>query len=240
MGFAEGVAAGDEGDGFLVVHRHAAEGFADVVGGLERIGIAVGAFGVDVDEAHLHGGERVFELAAVDVAVGVVVGDEHGAVWSLVDAFGAVRVADVAAEPGLFGAPIDVLIWFPDVFAAAAEAEGFEAHRFEGDVAGEDHQVGPGNLAAVLLLDRPEEAAGFVEADVVGPTVERGEALLAATAAAAAVAGAVGAGAVPGHADEERAVVAEVGGPPGLASRSSARRGLFSRAAKSRLLNSLA
>ena len=31
VGFAEGVAAGDERDGFLVVHRHAAEGVADVL-----------------------------------------------------------------------------------------------------------------------------------------------------------------------------------------------------------------
>ncbi len=132
----------------------------------------------------------------------------------LVDALGTVRVADVAAQPGRFGAPIDVVVRLPDVLATAAETEGLESHRFEGDVAREDHQVGPGNLAAVLLLDRPEEPARFVEADVVRPTVERGEALLAPAAAAAAVAGAVGAGAVPRHANEQRAVVAEVRRPP--------------------------
>ena len=81
---------------------------------------------------------------------------------------------------------------------------------------GEDHQVGPGNLAAILLLDRPKEPARLVEADVVRPTVERREALLAPAAAAAAVAGAVGAGAVPRHANEQRAVVAEVRRPPVL------------------------
>ena len=132
------------------------------------------------------------------------------------DALGTVGVANVAAQPGLFGAPVDVLIRLPDVLATAAETEGLEAHRFQGDVAREDHQVGPGNLAAVLLLDRPEQPAGLVEADVVRPTVERGEALLAPAAAAAAVAGAVGAGAVPRHANEQRAVVAEVGRPPVL------------------------
>ena len=214
--FAERVAADDEGDGFFVVHGHAAEGFADVVRGLDGIGIAVWAFGVHVDEAHLHGGERVFENTRVDVAIGFVVGDEDRVIFAFDDAFGAVLVADIATEPGNFGAPVDVVIWFPNVGASAAEAEGFEAHRFERDVAGEDHEVGPRNLAAVFLLDGPEEAAGFVEADVIGPAVERGEALLTATAAAAAIAGAVGAGGVPGHADEERAVVAEVGGPPGL------------------------
>src|SRR5947209_12726297 len=33
--FAERVAAGDEGDGLLIIHRHAAEGFADIEGRLE-------------------------------------------------------------------------------------------------------------------------------------------------------------------------------------------------------------
>jgi hypothetical protein len=35
VGFAEGVAAGDEGDGLFVVHRHAGEGFADIFGRFE-------------------------------------------------------------------------------------------------------------------------------------------------------------------------------------------------------------
>jgi hypothetical protein len=38
---ADGVAAGGQGHGFLVVHRHAGEGHAHVVGGLERVGLAV-------------------------------------------------------------------------------------------------------------------------------------------------------------------------------------------------------
>ena len=128
--------------------------------------------------------------------------DEHAAV--LVHAFRAVRVAHVAAEPRRLAAPVHVLVRLPHVGAAAAEAEGLEAHGLQRDVAGEDHQVGPRDVAAVLLLDRPEQPARLVEADVVRPAVERREALLAATAAAAAVADAVGAGAVPGHADEQR------------------------------------
>jgi hypothetical protein len=58
--------------------------------------------------------------------------------------------------------------------------------------------------------------ARLVQVGVVRPAVERGEALLAGAGAAAAVGGAVGAGAVPGHADHQAAVVAEVGRPPGL------------------------
>jgi hypothetical protein len=41
---ADGVTAGRQRHGFLVVHRHAREGDAHVVGRLERIGLAVDAF----------------------------------------------------------------------------------------------------------------------------------------------------------------------------------------------------
>ena len=68
MRLAEGVAAGDQRDGLLVVHRHAAEGLADVLRGREGIGVAVRAFRVDVDQAHLHGAERLGELAVAAVA----------------------------------------------------------------------------------------------------------------------------------------------------------------------------
>ena len=74
-------------------------------------------------------------------------------------------------------------------------------------------------LLAVLLLDRPQQPPRLVEVGVVGPAVQRLEALLAAAGAAAAVSHAVGARAVPGHADEERAVVAVVGRPPVLRGR---------------------
>ena len=59
---AEGMAAGGERDGLLMVHRHALEGDLDVARRLQRVGIAARAFGIDVDQAHLDRGERVFEL----------------------------------------------------------------------------------------------------------------------------------------------------------------------------------
>ena len=189
VGLAEGVAAGDQRDGLFVVHRHAEEGFADVLGRGDRVRIAVRAFRIDVDQAHLHRAERLGELAFAAVAF--------------------------VAEPGAFGTPIE-LFRLPDIGAAAGETEGLEAHRLQRDVAGEDHQVGPGDLAAVFLLDRPQQAARLVEVGVIGPGVERREALLTGAGAAAAVGDAVGAGAVPGHADEQAAIVTEVGRPPFL------------------------
>ena len=50
-----------------------------------------------------------------------------------------------------------------------------------------------------------------------GQLIERGEALLPAVGAAAPVGRAIGAGRVPGHADEEGAVMAVIGRPPRLA-----------------------
>ena len=189
MRLAEAVAAGDQRQRFLVVHRHPAEGFADVLGRRQRVAIAVGAFRIDVDEAHLDGAERPLQRAVGAIAF---IGEELG-----------------------FRAPVND-VGLPIIGAAAAEAIGLEAHLFRGDVAGQHHQVGPAERAAVLQLDRLQQAACLVEIGVVGPGVQRLEALLPAAGAAAAIGDAIGAGAVPGHADEERAVIAIVRRPPGL------------------------
>ena len=154
VGLAESVAAGDQRDGLLVVHRHALEGLADVPRRGDRIRLAVRPFRIDVDEAHLHGAERILKLAVAAVAL--------------------------VLEPLAFGTPVDVLVGLPGVLAPAAETERLEAHRLEGDVAGENHEVGPGDFPAVFLLDRPQQPARLVEVPVVRPAVERREALLAA------------------------------------------------------------
>ena len=190
---AEGVTAGHKGHRLFVVHRHARERLADVAGRGHRIGDAVRAFGVHVDETHLHGRERILEFTVARIA----------AVFLL-----------AGREPLAFAAPVDVLLGLPHVLSAEAEAEGLEAHRFHADVSGEDEEVGPRNLVAVLLLDRPQQAAGLVEIAVVGPAVEGRETLRAAARTTAAVGRAIGAGAVPRHAHEERAVVAVIGRPP--------------------------
>ena len=68
VALAEGVAAGDQRDGLLVVHRHAREGDADVAGRGHRVAVGVWAFGVDVDQRLVRGRKRVFEIV-VGVAV---------------------------------------------------------------------------------------------------------------------------------------------------------------------------
>ena len=190
MALAEGMAAGDEGDSLFVVHRHAAESGTDVLGGGHVVSAGVRAFRVDVDQAHVGGAERPQIPIAAEALVN--------------------------AQPRDLLTPVHVLVRLPHVRTAGAEAEGPEAHRLQRDVAGEDDQVGPGDLLAVLPLDRPQQPARFVEVDVVGPAVEGREALLAPAAAAASVDDAIGSGAVPSHADEEWAIVPEVRRPPVL------------------------
>src|SRR5207248_2711393 len=117
-----------------------AERLSDVLGGRERIGGAVGALRIDVDQAHLHRSERLGELSVAAVAL--------------------------IPEPRVLRAPED-LLGLEDVLAAEAEAERLEAHRLHRAVAGEDNQVSPRDLPAVLLLDRPEQTPRLVEARVV-------------------------------------------------------------------------
>src|SRR6266511_1491659 len=150
----------------------------------------------------------------MDVPISVVVGHMHCGI--LLDALRPARVADVAAEPGGFPSPIDVLVRVTGVLTPAGETECLKAHRFECYVPGENHQIGPRNLASILLLNRPKKPARLVQANVVRPTVDRCETLLAPAAAAATVANAVSAGAMPRHSNEQPAVVAEVRRPPVL------------------------
>ena len=161
----------------------------------EGIRVAVRPFRVDVDQAHLYGRQGVFQLPVAGVtALGLV----------------------ARSQPFIFGTPVGGVIRLPDILAPEAEAEGLEAHRLQGAIAGEDNEVGPGDLFAVFLLDRPEQPARLVETHVVGPAVEGRKALGAGSPAPAAVADAVGARAVPRHPDEEPPVVTEIGRPPVL------------------------
>ena len=195
MALAEGVAAGHQRDGFLVVHRHTREGLAHVAARGDRIRIAVRAFRVDVDQTHLHGRQGVFQLPVAGItALGLVAG----------------------GQPLGLGTPVDIVFRLPDILAPAAKAEGLEPHGFEGAVAGQDHQVRPGDPVAVFLLDGPQEPARLVQVAVIGPAVDRCETLIAVPGAAAPVGDAVGARVVPGHADEQAAVVSPVGRPPVL------------------------
>ena len=120
-------------------------------------------------------------------------------------------------QPPAFRAPIDIGFGFPDVFAPAAKPGSGQPHRFKRAIARQNHQVGPTQCAAILLFDRPQQQPRLVEIDIVRPGIERSKPLVAGPGAAAPVENAICPGAVPSHADEQRTIVAEIGGPPILA-----------------------
>src|SRR4029077_12248919 len=187
MGFAKAVPTGNQRNGFFVVHGHAAERFADIPGRGDGIRLAIRPFRIHVDQTHLYRTERILKITVTTVAL--------------------------VAKPRAFGAPVD-FFGLPHVRTAAAKTEGLEAHGLESDVACENHQVGPRDLAAVLLLDRPQQAARLIQVHVVRPAIQRSESLLPGARTASPVVDAVCAGGVPRHANEQPAVVAEGGRPP--------------------------
>src|ERR1700733_5416592 len=187
VGLAEGVTAGDECDCFLVIHRHAGEGLPDIACRGDGIRLSIRSFRIHIDKTHLHCAERILKITIAAVTL--------------------------VCKPRTLRTPVH-LFWFPYILAAAAKTKGLESHRIEGDVAGENHEVGPGNFPPILLLDWPQQPARLVEVHVVRPAIERSETLLSGSGAAGAGTDAVRTRAVPRHTNEQRTIVAKVGRPP--------------------------
>ena len=101
MGFTKRVTTRNQRHRLLVVHRHAPERFADIPRRCERVRVAIGPFGIHVDEAHLHGAERIVEFAVTLVAL--------------------------VSEPRLFWSPVRG-VRFPDVHPTTGEAKGRKPH----------------------------------------------------------------------------------------------------------------
>ena len=186
--FTECVPTGNQRDRLFVVHRHAAERFTDILSRRDGIGLPVGPFGIYVNQAHLHGCERIRKITVTTVAF--------------------------IGEPLAFWAPENIFLGLPHIRTPAAKTERLETHRLERDVARQNQQVRPGDLAAVFLFDRPKQPAGFVKVHVVRPTVEWREALLARSSTATAIANAIRPGAVPRHSNEQTTIMAKVRRPP--------------------------
>src|SRR6202023_1666132 len=95
VGFAEAVTPGNQRDRLFVVHRHTAERFANILGRREGIRLAVRPFRIDVDQTHLHGGERILKITVAGVAL--------------------------VSQPLALGAPVEVPFGLPDILAPTAE-----------------------------------------------------------------------------------------------------------------------
>ncbi len=186
VGFAQRMAAGDQRDDLFIIHRHIAEGRANCGGRGERVAAGIRTFRVDVNQPHFGGADRLL-IQAFRMTMG---------------------------QPFGFITPVNVQIRFPYVFTTGPEAKGAETGVFQRHVARQHIEIGPGDFLAVFLLNRPQQATGFVEADVIRPGVERGETLLPAACAAAPVNGTIGTGAVPCHTNKQPDIAAPVRRPP--------------------------
>lgn len=163
MGFAKCMATDNQSRSLGVVHSHATKGNTDIEGRLAGVGIAIRAFRVDVDEAMMSSSKRFLKGFGTMRSVGTAV------------------IPDIVAlgDKGGLRTPVDTLVGLPNIDTTTPKAESGEAHGLERNITGENHEVGPRDCLAVLLLDRPKETARFVEVAIVGPAVERSESLLA-------------------------------------------------------------
>lgn len=86
--------------------------------------------------------------------------------------------------------------------------------QFDRCIATEHDQVRQGNLVSVFFLERPEQAARFVEVDIVWPAVEGWKALGSICGTTTTVSHAIGTGTVSGHPDKKGAIMTIVSRPP--------------------------
>ena len=134
MGLTKRMAASGQGCCFIVIHRHASKGLANVTSRCQRVRVPIRAFRIHVDQTHLNRGQRIFQVAITGIP--------------------AVRPV-TGGQPFPFRTPVNVFLGLENVLTAAGETKGLEAHGLKGHVASQDKQVGPGQLVAILLFDRP-------------------------------------------------------------------------------------
>mmetsp|Transcript_7768 Transcript_7768/g.8878 ORF Transcript_7768/g.8878 Transcript_7768/m.8878 type:complete len:269 (-) Transcript_7768:291-1097(-) len=144
VAFPERVSACNQCHRLLIIHRHACKRFADILGGRQRVWVTIRPLWVHVDETHLHGSQRLLQRRFVTFTAGKL------------------GVVPLVRHPHGFWPPVHVSFGFPNVLAPSSKAKRLEAHRFDRAVASKDHQIGPGELFAVLLLDWPQQSACLV------------------------------------------------------------------------------
>mmetsp|Transcript_4536 Transcript_4536/g.10905 ORF Transcript_4536/g.10905 Transcript_4536/m.10905 type:complete len:217 (-) Transcript_4536:206-856(-) len=198
MRLSECVPSSDQRNRLLVIHRHPAECRANVTSSIQSVAIAIRPFWIYIDQTHLDCAKRLLQVSRRTTTTSLF------------------RSMSLIRQPFLLGTPVDLIVGRVRVSPTECESKGTKAHALEGYVAGQDHEIGPRDLLPVLLLDGPEQPPRLVEVGVVGPRVERREAQGTGAGTAPTVDGAVGAGGMPRHANEEGAIVSVVRGPPVL------------------------
>ena len=188
MCLAESMTSSGECNGLLVIHRHPRESFANILGTGEWVGVAVRTLRIHINQTHLNRGKGMGEIALTTVPA--------------------------VAQPISLDAPIDVFFRRPDVSTATTETERSATHGFDGDIASQNQQIGPADIPAIFLLDRPQQATRLVQIAIIGPAVQRRKTLRTRATATTTICGSVGAGSVPCHADEKRTIMPIIGWPP--------------------------
>ena len=134
VGLTKGVTASSQGCCFIVIHRHASKGLANVTSRCQRVRVPIRAFRIHVDQPHLYRSQGVFQIAITGIT--------------------AVRLV-AGGQPFPFRTPVNVFLGLENVLTTTGKTKGLEAHGLKGHVASQDKQVGPGQLVAILLFDRP-------------------------------------------------------------------------------------
>ncbi len=118
MAFAKGMPPRCQGDGFFVIHRHAAKGLSHILPRAHRIRFAVRTFRIHIDEPHAHGCQGIFQHAIAAIPFATVV---------------------CLTMPGRFRTPVNILFRLPDILTSSGKTKGLKAHRFQRTVARKDH-----------------------------------------------------------------------------------------------------
>ena len=129
MRFTECMTTCGQGDSFFVIHRHSGKCFTNIAGTCQRIGIAIRPFRIHIDQSHLHGRQRMRQIAITRIT--------------------AIR------QPVCFKTPVNIFFRCPYVWTTATVTKGFAAHRLDSDITCQNQKIGPANLLAIFLFDRP-------------------------------------------------------------------------------------
>src|SRR5664280_2979696 len=110
MSLTEGVATCNKGHCLLIVHCHATEALSYIPRCSYRIWLAIRAFWVHVNKAHLNCGEGLLQFPIIGVTL--------------------------ISKPITFRTPVYILLRFPDVLTPATETKCLKTHRFQSDITG--------------------------------------------------------------------------------------------------------
>ena len=184
------VPPGDQCHRLLIVHRHPRKRLANVPRRRQRIRPPVRTFRIHINQSHLHRRQRIRQMPIPTVAL--------------------------VSQPLTFRPPINILLRLPHIRPPTRKPEGLKSHRLQRHVPGQHHQVRPGNLVAILLLDRPQQPPRLVQIAIVRPAVQRRKPQRPKPRSPATIRHPIRPRTVPRHPNKERTIMPVIRRPPCL------------------------